>query len=188
MATLDDPTRIPQPSEVSQWPTVQRYGLIGGLVFIIYGLIANFLGWNQPGSTGGMLNMVISIALFVGLMVVAIRQHRDEELAGFIPFGRAFSVSFFTGLLATVISSIFQFIYVKFIDPGFIERMKETTLETYEKMGMSEEQIEQSMEMLDKMYTPGMMVFWAVIGAAVVCAIVALIVAAIMKRNPPMEA
>ncbi|RMF21240.1 MAG: DUF4199 domain-containing protein [Bacteroidetes bacterium] len=188
MATLDDPTQIPDPSEVSQWSTVQRYGLIGGLVFIIYGLIANFLGWNQPGSSASMLNMVISIALFVGLMVIAIRQHRDEELAGFIPFGRAFGVGFFTGMIATLISSIFQFIYVKFIDPGFIDRIKETTLETYEQMGMTEERIEQSMEMLDKMYTPGMMVFWAVIGAAVICAIVALIVAAVMKRNPPTEA
>jgi hypothetical protein len=62
--------------------------------------------------------------------------------------------------------------------------MIEDTALMYERLGMSEEQIEQAMAQVKKIYTPVGIVRQALIFNVIMGAIVAAIVGAIMKRSP----
>ncbi len=164
--------------------TVIRYGLIGGLLFIIVALIGNLTGLSSPSSmTSVIFNMLIGLVLFVGLMVVAIRYHRDKELGGYITFGRAFLVGLLVTLIAGTVSNLFNYFYITVIDPEYMANMVRDMQGMYEGFGMSEEQIEQAMARVQNM-TPGRIMLQGLIGQIVMGSIVAAIVGAIMKRKP----
>jgi len=185
MTTLDNPGGTIDPSTVSMRPTAVRYGLIGGLITIAYGLVANVSGLNEPGSSLSWLSGVISVAIFAAVLVMAVKYHRDEELGGYISFGRAFGLSMLTVLIMAVLGAIFTYVYMAFIDPGMTERLIEMTREQYENMGMSEEQIEQSLGMAKTFMEPHWAALFGILGNLVFGAIVGLIISAIMKKNPP---
>jgi hypothetical protein len=187
MDTVDNSMEyLPQESGVSFWSTALRYGLIGALVLIIFNLVVIVGGINMFSITGGILSFLISMAIYIGLMIMAVRTHRDKELGGFISLGRGFMVAFISSAIAGIVSSIFNFIYNK-VDPSYMEGMKEKMTSMYENLGLSEEQIEQALSQMDNPYTPGRILLGIGIGLAI-GAVIALIVASIMKRVRPESA
>lgn len=184
MSTPDNPSLSNDSASI--WPTILRYGLIGGLVFIVYSLIGNITGITSPGAGIGMLaiTLVISIAIYVGIMVIAIRSYRDQENNGYISFGKAFGIGLGVAVIAGIMSGAFTYLYVTMIDPSYFDTVIEETASLYERLGMSEEQIEQAMAQVRKNFTPAGMLRQAVFGNVIMGAIVSAIVAAIMKRTP----
>lgn len=187
MSTLDNPNVSTASSSI--WPTVGRYGLIGGLVFIVYALLGNLTGFARPGAGFGAMaiNLIISVILYVGLMVIAIRHFRDTENGGFISFGKAFLIGLGVAVVAGLLNSIFTYFYATVIEPDYFETILRESEEMYERFGMSEEQIEEAMAQAEKSMTPGW-IFVQSLGASLVMgSIVAAIVGAVMKRNPDTE-
>ena len=187
MSDALDSSRLPDPGSVPFINTAVRYGVIGGLIFIIYGMIANFTGFNRPSAGIGamVLNFLIFIGLYVGIQVAAIKKHRDEELGGAIQFGRAFMVGIVVAVIAGIISAVFNYFYMTVIDPDMLSTMVEEMEVMYERMGMSESQIEAAMEQIRTGFEPTKMFVQGIIMSVIMGGIVALIVAAIMKKNPP---
>jgi len=184
MTTLDNPN--PMAGEAPIGPTITRYGVIGGLIFVVYGLLGNIIGFARP-SAGMMslaLNGLISLGLYIGLMVIAIRHYRDNENGGVVTFGRAFLVGLGIALIVAVFNTLFSYIYMNFIEPDYLETTVREIESRYESLGMSEEQIETMMVEAQKNMSPGKMVIQGVLFSGIFGAIVAAIVAAIMKRNP----
>ena len=164
--------------------TVIRYGLIGGLLFIIVALIGNMTGLSSPTSMMSVLfNMLIGLVLFVGLMVVAIRYHRDKDLGGYITFGRAFLVGLLVALISGTVSNLVNYFYITVIDPEYMTNMVRDMQGMYEGLGMSEEQIEAAMAQVQNL-TPGRIMLQGLIAQIVMGSIVAAIVGAVMKRKP----
>ena len=182
--TLDDPNQVQPDESASLKATVLRYGLIGGLVLIIYGLIGFLTGLSSPGNLSNIfINLVLALVITVGLVVLAIRHHRDQGLGGHITFGRAFLVGFLTIIIAGVISLAFNYLYLSFVEPDYLANMANDMQAMYERMGLSEEQIEEAMKRVEDM-TPASMIVQGLISQSVMGAIVGAIVAAIMKRKP----
>ena len=63
MSILNKPGETIDPSTVSPWPTILRYGLIGGLVLVVYALLGNLLGFTKPSA--GFVTLILS-----GMVVV----------------------------------------------------------------------------------------------------------------------
>ena len=186
MSPLDQPNTAIDESTVSPMSTIVRYGLIGGLLLVVYTLLGNTLGFSRP--SGGIMSMVINL-LFVlifypVLCVLATKKHRDDELGGYISLGRAFVVAFGTGLIASVISVIFNYIYMTVIDPNYMADIADEAVGMYEKMGMSEEQIDAAVEQLQKGLSLSRQFLTFGIGAAL-GAIPSIIIALVMKKEPP---
>ena len=181
MATLDDDFGYIDPSTVPPYPTAIRYGLIGGLISVVYGLIANLTGLTNP--TGGMMTLllasVVGIVIGVGIIVFAIKHHRDNELGGYISFGRAFILGLIVSLISGLISVAFNYIYMNFIDPNFMSEMMEGMEEMLSNFGVPEEQMEQALIDAEKGFGPTRMLMNTTIGGVVL----ALIIGAIMKKN-----
>jgi len=184
---LDENSNYIDPSSVSPNSTAMRYGLIWGLASIVLGLVAHVLGWNNPATPNVMGSMIIgiaSLALGITMIVLAIKQHR-EELGGYISFGRAFKTGFFTALVSALIATVWMLIYTNVVAPDMFNGMEEMMVEQWEEQGLSDEQIEQAKGMTG-MFTGAVgMTIMTFVGGLIWGAILSLITGAIMKKDPP---
>lgn len=187
MNTLDNPTLI-DPSDVSMLPTALRYGLIGGAVSIIMSLISNLAGLTEGGNTAVSIAIgIVALLIYIIMQFLGVKHHRDNELGGYISFGRGFGLSFLIAILISAISAIWNFIYLSFIDPDMMERVREAAYDTYEEMGFSDEQIEQSMSVIEATTSPSAQMIAGLIFGAIMGLICGLIISAILKRNAPFS-
>jgi hypothetical protein len=187
MSTLDNPNQPTiDASTVSPLPGAVRNGLLGGLILIVYGLFAIFTDLASPAKGFGAiaLNLLISVVLYVGIVVYGVRYHRDQELGGFITFGRAFITGLIVVVVAGILGAVFNYVYMSFIDPDYMARMMEDMGVMYERLGMTEEQIEEAMAQVEGSMSPARTILTAILSSAIIGGIVSLIVAAVMKREP----
>ncbi len=184
----DESTNYIDPSTVSPWPIALRYGLIWGLIGIALGLVAHVMGWNDPSNAGnnivaGVLMGIISFAISITMLVMAIKQHRNQDLGGYITFGRAFSTGFFTVLISTLIATVWAVIMFTLIVPDFFELMEAGMIAQWEEQGLSESEIEQARGWAMMFTGPTAFTLSTFIGGLVWGSILSLIIAAIMKKD-----
>jgi hypothetical protein len=186
MSTLDNPNVSVDPSTVSFWPTALRWGVIGGLIMVVYALVGNMTGLSRPsaGMAALAINGIVSIALYIVLLVLAIRAHRTE-LGGHISFGRAFIVGLVVAVVMGILGAIFNYVYMTMIEPDFATIMIDEMEQMYENMGMSDEQISAAMDQAAGSFEAGTMVRNGILGSLGMGGVISLILAAIMKKNPP---
>ena len=129
----------------------------------------------------------LGLVVMIAGMVVGSLQYRKNQLKGFMTYGQAFSVNFLIGLFSAILSIIFFFFYVKYINTGLIEEMLAMTRTKMEaKAGsMSQDQIDQAMAMTEKFMSPVWMAIWGLLGNAFFSAVFALIIAIFVKKNDP---
>jgi ABC-type polysaccharide/polyol phosphate export permease len=146
------------------------------------------LGATWFGIATGLIILVIYILLTIDLR---------KKIGGFWSFKQALTGIFIMSLVANVTSSVFNFIFYKFIEPNAYDKVKGYVAEgltaTLEKMGMSgadmDKAIEKATESLKAQYQPSPLDFLKNIVIAILIGFVmSLIFAAIFKKNPPMFA
>ncbi len=190
MSTLDQP-HVTDEQSASYWPAVQRFGLLGALVLIAFTLVSLLMGLGDPTNTSGFLGILIflvSAVLYIGIGGLAIRYHRDQDLGGFVYFGRAFRVAFLSILIAAILAALFQLLYTTVIDSGYYDEMMNKTIAVWEEQGMTEEQIETALSFSKFFLTPFGALIAGLGGALFFSALFGVISAAIFKRTPPQTA
>ncbi|MCB0608429.1 MAG: DUF4199 domain-containing protein [Lewinellaceae bacterium] len=169
------------------FPAAMRWGLIGGLISVIYFLLGNTLGFGRPSAGIAMIavNFVVSLAISVIVAVMAIKAYRDKDLGGYINFGKAFLTGFVALLISGVIGIIFSYIYMNFIEPDYAQNVMRESMEMMEDFGvqMDDAQMEEAMQ---RGGNPGsiMSMLFGFLGSAFFSAIISLIVGAVMKKDP----
>jgi len=175
------------PTSVSPQSTGIRYGLIWGLVGILLGLLAHIMGWNNPAEPNVMMSMIIwlaTIGVSVAMVFMAIKHHRDQELGGAISLGRAFKVGFIAALVSALIGVVWMFIYTKFIAPEMFSGMEDMMVQQWEEQGLTEEQIEQAKGWAGMMTGPVAMIVSPLVVRLIWGSILAVIMGAVMKKDP----
>ena len=89
------------------------YGAITGAVLIVYSLLMYILNLYMNSTLG-----YVSYVILIGGMVWGTFQYRKLCPNGFLSYGKAFTSSFLIGLIASVISIIYFFFYIKYINTG----------------------------------------------------------------------
>jgi hypothetical protein len=158
------------------------YGVGTGIGLIVFSLIM-YVANLYMNQTLGYLAYIIMI----GGMIVGSLQYRKVQLKGFMTYGQAFSTNFLIGLFASIISIIFFFFYMKYINTGFLQEMLEMTRHKMEaKAGnMSQEQMDQALAMTERFMTPVWMVIWGFLAYTFFAAIFSLIIALFVKKKDP---
>ncbi|MGA2822398.1 MAG: DUF4199 domain-containing protein [Bacteroidales bacterium] len=158
------------------------YGVITGAALIVFSLImyVSNLYMNQ---TLGYISFLI---MFAG-MVLGSMQYRKVQLKGYMTYGQAFSANFLIGLFAAIVSTIFFFFYIKYINTGLIEEiLAQARTKIEAKAGnMSQEQMDQAMMWTERFMTPVWMVIWGFLGYAFWAAIFSLIISIFMRKKNP---
>jgi hypothetical protein len=156
-----------------------RYGLLTGLVTVIYSFILYVSGYSENKGLS-----LLGTVILIGGIVLAHKYFKKEN-GGFMRYGQGLGIGSLVSVVVGLMSGIFMYIYIKFIDSGYLDKIRETQIAELEKRNMSEEQIEQAMAITKKMMNPEMMVVWAVIGTLFIGFFLSLIISAITKHTRP---
>ena len=153
-------------------------GLIMGLVLMILSLVTYvFELYDQK-----WFNYVSWVALGVGIYL-AVKKYRDEVAGGYISYGSALGYGVLFSFIASLVASIVNYIYLGYIDDGFITyTLEQAEMQMYES-GQSDEQIEMAISMTRKMTSPIMMGIWGVFGITLLGLVLSLIISAFVKKE-----
>ncbi|MEM9886394.1 MAG: DUF4199 domain-containing protein [Bacteroidota bacterium] len=187
---LDNDIAYVDERSVSMLPAVLRYGLMGGMAIVIY----KYINYTTLFATASLGNVVIAflmnLALFGGLVYLVIKHHRDNELGGFITMGRCLGLGILTIVFASIMGGIFDYIYMSFVDAEILQKLNAQLTWVYEMMGMDEDQIEDTIELVED--TQGeikpsllMSVGGAAMGGVFTGLILSAIIGAFMRKNHP---
>jgi len=166
--------------------TTLKWGLITGMVYVIFSLGMNMMGIQQSGNKmlgfgmGAVLLVVTFIPIYMG-----VKETREQDLGGYLTLGQGFMAGFKIALIAGLISAIFTLIYTKFIDPHFIDTMMSATEDQWDKAGMPEENREMARKWAGYFMNSFVFSAMALFSALFWGVVKALVAGAMLKKNPP---
>lgn len=166
--------------------TTLKWGLITGMVYVIFSLLNNMLGV-QPGGSNQSLSFLMSFLLMVVTfftLFLGVKEIR-EDLGGYLTFGQGFKAGMGIALIASVIAAIFTLIYMKFIDPDLGDKIMEGVEEQWEQAGMAEEQRDMARKWTSYMFNPVIMTLFMLVYVNFWGLIKSLVAAAILKKDAP---
>jgi len=132
----------------------------------------------------------LSYLNYVILIVFVILAHKafKEGGDGFMTVGQGLGIGMLITLIGSVISSIFTYIYLKFIDDSMIQKSLDYQIEELEKRGMDDAAIDQTMAFTEKIMTPEIMPLFALVFTLIFGFILVLIVSLFTKKaNPALD-
>jgi len=137
--------------------------------------------------------MLFGLAVTIAFLVMAGSEKR-EDLGGYASFGQIFPTLFIACIISAVVSLIFNYVMMNFIDPGLIDVQKEAAMESsrwmMEKMGVDGDAMDEAMaateEALEEQDIAGVgQVFKGLIASAVIGAIISAIMSLFLKKKNP---
>lgn len=155
-----------------------NYGLITGLILIIYSLILYLIGQSLNQLLGYLAIIILGACIYLFG-----KQYRDKVNQGTIKYGQAFTLGLLIGVFTAILLSFFSYIEVTFIDPGLIDKQLELIEQKMLEKGMSEEQVESAIALSRQWMTPGKMFFMSILSFTLWSAIISLITAALVKKD-----
>lgn len=156
-----------------------RYGLIVGLVSCIITFALYVTGQEQ-----GPLRWLSTLVL-VGGLVIAMRYFKQAN-GGYMSYGQGLGIGTLVSAVSGVLTAIFVYIYMSFIDPTAIERMMDKARSDMEaRGGMSDEQIDQGMAMAGKFMSAPALTVSVLVGSIIIGFLISLVVSAILKHTKP---
>jgi len=111
-----------------------KNGLMFGVIIGFIYCISLFLRFNMISSGVIMLGLIALVFYLVAIgMFFFCGIKRRNELGGFIELKDAFQTIFIAVLIAELIYTVFNIIYLKFIDPHYFEKFQTSMQEFFEK-------------------------------------------------------
>lgn len=168
-------------NDVSKKSIAFKYGIVGGLIGIIVFVVQDFTGISSDPSLS-WIGTVLSIVISAAIITVGHNEFKKNG-DGFMNYGEGLGLGTLISLVSSIISSIFVYIYVSFINPAFLENVRLQQIEAMEKQGMSDAQIEQGMKMAENFSGPTAMLIFGIIGGVFFGFIISLVVSAFTKKS-----
>ncbi|MFY0687325.1 MAG: DUF4199 domain-containing protein [Cyclobacteriaceae bacterium] len=156
-----------------------KYGLILGVISIGFTIVIDMMGLvgNQAIQYG-------SLIISAGIVFLAHKEFKDTG-DGFMNYGEGFSVGAWTSVISALLSSVFLYIYITMINPGYLDVIKEQQVIALEERGMSDAEIDQALEVASFFTKPEMITLFGLLGGVFFGIIVALIISAFTKNSRP---
>lgn len=168
---------------VSIWPTVWKFTLILAVFKLAYGLLTQVTGLAGTVPGLGLLGFVISVVL----LVMALRSFRGQN-GGYMTFGQGFAIAFVASVVSTVAAAALQAIYLSMAGEAILAAQRETALDQVRaNPAVDAETLEMMQSFFGAVFTPGGMFLSAAIAGTFGWTIVSLILAAVVKKPPPIS-
>jgi|CZKI01.1.fsa_nt_gi hypothetical protein len=166
--------------------TCSLYGFLSALAGALLLLALYFLGFHSDPaklSAAKWIGGVGGIAIAVVFTALGVKARRAEvpEAEGF-GYGRALGAGMQVALVWSLLSAVFNYAYLAFINPGFAEVTLQDAMDKLQAKGVSGAQLEQTEKFTRFMMGPAMQGVSTVIGCFFLGFIISLIVAAFLKR------
>jgi hypothetical protein len=160
-----------------------KYGLYLGGILAAIPLLFFVLNLDKEESVQPV-SFLLNLIAVTSMIVLAIKEVRATT-NGFISFGKAFSTGLVVTLISSVISALFTYLYFTVINKGMVSHIKMKQEEEMLAKGMTEADIEKYSGTMEFFTSPMMMTIFAFLIMFLIGLVVALICAAIMKKDDP---
>jgi hypothetical protein len=161
-----------------------KMGIITGVVYCILIFIQNRFFYNDPLQFG-LTKVICYFIILAGFFYSGYLY--KKQYGGYITFQEGLKAMLLTIAITELFYLFFSIIYVKFIDPLFIDKMKSGFIAYLKKSKVPEEQINEQMKSLSE---AGKITFWMSVQsygfALIIDAVFAVIFAAILKKQKPV--
>lgn len=125
----------------------------------------------------------LTLAEMVAFLILAMRDFRLLN-SGYMAYGEGLSIGSLTSAIAGLLSASFITFYNAVIDPTIQQRAFDMAREKMEDQGkMSDEQIDQAMEVAQKFQSPGFTFIAGVFGTLIMGFLLSLIISAFMRKT-----
>jgi hypothetical protein len=134
------------------------------------------------GEALGYATMVVAMSM----IFIGIKRYRDRELNGYISFGQAFGMGTYIAVIGSFIYGLFEGIFYEMSD--FKEIYMEFYVDKIKNSGQSQELVQQQLNEMQQQFamwdSPFMMGILMFLTVFLIGLVIALISAAILKKNP----
>jgi len=163
-------------------PSAAKVALKWALISTATGIVFTFL-WQFLGVNPTSPIVYIGFIPFIAFLFLAQKEYRDQ-LGGFIKFGDAFLAGFLFAVFAGIGSAIFSYIYYT-LSPQAYQAILDAQRASMEAKGLSADQVDQAMDFTNK-FGKLFTLIGALIGTPIIGAIIAVVGAAIFKKEPSL--
>ncbi len=158
-------------------PALLYGGITGGAIvlhsIILYILDASFSTYSE-----------ISVYLLpAALLTLVLYLYRNEYLNRSMTYSQSLGMGSLIMVVAGIIGAVYMYIFLKYLDPGFINLVIQVQEEKMIAKGMDEAMIEQAMAFTEKMRSVGVMTIMSFISTAFMGFIYSLIVSIFLKKE-----
>jgi hypothetical protein len=160
-----------------------KFGLINGGIACLWSLLMYITGLNR--SDAGTYFQWMGLIVPIVCIVQAVKEYKLTSGDGWVEFGEAFKTGFTVTSIGAIIGSVYYILFIKVIDPTFMDFMMNKQIEKMQDNGMSEEAAEKALEASKMWFGTGMQFTFAILGGLLIGTIIALIMAAILKKPNP---
>ncbi len=158
-----------------------KWGLIAGVVSMVFFLTITITETNTtPGVSW------LGLIPFIIIVVLAHKEFKNNG-DGFMSYSQGLGIGTLVSLVSAVISSVFSYIYIKFVDEGYFDRIEEQTIRSMEEQGLSDEEIERAMEITANFTNPEMTLVFGLIAGVFFGFVISLIITAFTKNSNPED-
>lgn len=154
------------------------YGGIIGVFTIVHSVIVI-----MTGATYSTYNQIATYIIPVIGLAYCLPAYRREYLNDQMPYGKSFVMGLLILFVAGLISLIYTYVYISFINPDFFRESEIVMEEKLLQKGMDPDMIETIMERTSRMRTPKWTIITSLLFTIVYGAIVSLIVSAFTKKE-----
>ncbi|HWB26728.1 MAG TPA: DUF4199 domain-containing protein [Chitinophagaceae bacterium] len=163
------------------------WGVILGLIYCLF----LYLRWSAATNIAAYaLLAVINYLLILGLLFVE-AAYRKKSAGGFIELKELFQTLFISVLLFELFYALFDFLYLKWIDPGVIDRMRKATQVMFDKstVPISDEQKKSTLQAIDSLRQSTQVgnVIQSYFTYVAVSGVLAFFIALIMRKRKPAD-
>jgi hypothetical protein len=123
-----------------------KWGIIIGFVYSVLLLLRYTTGATNPIMLGLWAFLGYSIVLI--LLLVSGFQLRKRN-GGFLEMKEAFKILFLSVLIFELFYALFNFIYLKYVNPNFFQTLKDSTEVLLQKSNQPQEKIDEMLEKMD---------------------------------------
>lgn len=177
--------------------TCSLYGFILAVLTAVLTLVLYFLGFHSDPAKLGAAKWIGGIAgVAINVVVVALGvKARRSEVPAAEPFnyGSALGAGMTIAVVASFLGAIFTYVYMGFVNTGYADVLLQDQMDKLQAKGLSSAQLEQAEKMTRLFMGPVPTAVFSLIAGVIFGFIVALIVAAFLKRPaqsepPPVQA
>lgn len=161
------------------------YGVVLAVTNIVLTLAAFFLGFQTDKLAQGQWFGLLSIAAGIIVLWVGIRAVREEAADKSLSYGKGVLTGFLISLYSGLIGMVYTFIHFQFINPSFIDYQIDLARQKWSQIGLDEAKMAAAEKVVRFVFSPPVLAGVTLIWALVFGAIIALILAAILKRPAP---
>lgn len=167
----------------SKFKTGIQFGILTGIIYILV-LVGRYYFGNTPVhlGVGSAVGYVIIIALFF-----LAANTRKKQLGGAADVKELFGTVFIVILITELCFSLFNYIYLRYLDPGYLDRFSRSTLEWMQQAKLPEKELEAFEKTIQEQKQTSFGTLALGFARAIIMdSIVGLIIAFILKKNKPV--